>query len=335
MTATAAPSEVGAGVATTRVPWQAKFVALSLIWGSSFLLMKIGLGSLEAVQISWFRVLTGTAALLALLLATGRGLPRSRRVWGHLTIAGFFLATLPFTLFAAAEERVSSALAGIGNATTPMASVLFGLLLLPAARLPGRKVVAVVLGLLGVVVIMQPWQLEGRPDLLGFGMALVAGASYGFGWTWVKRHLSDDDLGGLTMPTAMMSTAVVQMTVVALVWWASKGGELATPFSVRPDADDSSVWPALAAVLVLGVVGTGLAQNLQYDVVRAAGPTVATTVTYLIPVVAVALGVTFLDERLSWPQFLGAGIVLAAAVVIGSPSRRRASAGDGDLAPRP
>lgn len=334
MTAATASPAVVAGERTARVPWQAKFAALSLIWGSSFLLMKIGLGSLEAVQISWFRVLTGTAVLLALLLVTGQRLPTSRRVWGHLAVAGFFLATLPFTLFAAAEERVSSALAGIGNATTPMASVLFGLVLLPASRLPGRKVVAVVLGLLGVVVIMQPWQLEGRPDLLGFAMTLVAGASYGLGWTWVKRNLADDDLGGLTMPTAMMSTAVVQMTVVALAWWGSKGGDLATPFSVRVDAEHASVWPALAAVLVLGVVGTGLAQNLQYDVVRAAGPTVATTVTYLIPVVAVALGVTFLGERLSWPQLLGAGIVLLAAVVIGSPTRRRGSADQGDLTPR-
>ena len=161
--ATAAP--VGT-VPVARVPWQVKFVLLSVIWGSSFLLMKVGLGSLEAVQISWYRVLTGGAVLLALLLATGRGLPRSRRVWGHLSVAGFLLATLPFTLFAAAEERISSALAGIGNATTPMASVLFGLLLLPAARLPWTKVLAVALGLVGVVVVMQPWALDGRPDLL-------------------------------------------------------------------------------------------------------------------------------------------------------------------------
>ncbi len=315
---TAAP--VGA-VPSARVPWQVKFVLLSVIWGSSFLLMKVGLVSLEAVQISWYRTLTGGAVLLALLLATGRALPRSRRVWGHLSVAGFLLATLPFTLFAASEERISSALAGIGNATTPMSSVLFGLLLLPAARLPWSKVVAVALGLLGVVVVMQPWQLDGRPDLLGFAMALVAGASYGLGWTWVKRFLAADDLGGLTMPAAMMATAMVQMTVVALVWWAVRAGEVATPFSFRADVDGSAHLGALVAVLVLGVVGTGLAQNLQYDVVRAAGPTVATTVTYLIPVVAVALGVTFLHERLAWPQLVGAGVVLAAAVVIGRPSR--------------
>lgn len=326
MSAAAAPA---AAVPAARVPWQAKFVLLSLIWGSSFLLMKIGLGSLEAVQISWYRVLTGGAVLLGLLLATGRGLPRSPRVWGHLSVAGFFLATLPFTLFAAAEERISSALAGIGNATTPMASVLFGLLLLPAARLPWPKVVAVGLGLVGVVVVMQPWQLDGRPDLLGFAMTLVAGASYGLGWTWVKRYLADDDLGGLQMPASMMTTAMVQMTVVALAWWAVRGGEVATPFSFRA-TDAAGAGPshlgALVAVLVLGLVGTGLAQNLQYDVVRAAGPTVATTVTYLIPVVAVALGVTFLHERLAWPQLVGAAVVLAAAVVIGRPSRAPATA---------
>jgi drug/metabolite transporter (DMT)-like permease len=77
------------------------------------------------------------------------------------------------------------------------------------------------------------------------------------------------------------------------------------------------------AVLVLGVVGTGLAYVLQFDVVRDAGPTVGTTVTYLIPVVSVLLGVTLLDEHLAWPQLLGAAIVLAAAVVIGRPARRR------------
>jgi drug/metabolite transporter (DMT)-like permease len=85
------------------------------------------------------------------------------------------------------------------------------------------------------------------------------------------------------------------------------------------------LWPVVA-VLALGVVGTGLAYMLQFDVVRAAGATVGTTVTYLIPVVAVVLGVALLHERLAWPQVLGAGVVLASAVVIGLPGRRRARA---------
>ena len=322
MTATVAPSQVEPGTAG-RVPWQLKFAALSLIWGSSYLLIKLGLVSLEAVQVAWFRVLAGAAVLLVLLSFTRASLPRRRRTWLDVSISGFLLCTVPFLLFAAAEERISSALAGIGNATTPMASVLFGLVLLPGYRLAAPKLVAVFLGLMGVVVIMQPWQMQGRPDPLGFALALVAGASYGLGWTWVKRRLSDGDTGGLSLPAAQLLSASAQLTVVALGWWVLRRDELATPFSLRTPTEGASSLPALLAVLVLGVVGTGVAQMLQYDVVRAAGPTVATTVTYLIPVVAVVLGVTFLDEVLSWPQLLGAGIVLAAAVVIGSPVRRR------------
>jgi drug/metabolite transporter (DMT)-like permease len=324
MTAAAPPALEIPAVRITRVPWQAKFLALAGIWGSSFLLMKIGLRSLAPLQIAGLRILAGAAALMVLLAVTHGALPRSRRVWGHLMVTGFFLGTLPFTLFAASEERVSSALAGIGNATTPLATVLFSLVLLPADRLPGRKVAAVLAGFGGVLVILQPWESLGRPDPVGFAMTLVAGASYGIGWTYVRRFLSKADLGGLSMPTAQLLTASVQIVAVILVWWALHRDAFAAPWSVRPDATaGSALWP-FVAILALGVVGTGLAYVLQFDVVRAAGPTVGATVTYLIPVVSVVLGVALLHERLAWPQIAGAAIVLGSAVVIGMPARRRA-----------
>ena len=314
--ATGAPPDVR----TPRLPWQVKFAALSLIWGSSFLLIKLGLAALQPVQIAWLRVLAGAGVLLGLLLASGQRLPGPGRIWWHVSVSGFFLATFPFTLFAASEERIPSALAGIGNATTPLASVLFGALLLPAVRLPARTVGAVLVGLAGVVVIMQPWQLDGAPDPAGFAMALTAGASYGLGWTYVKRTMSGRDLGGLALPTAQLAAAAVQLTAVVLVWWAGSG--LDSPLSLRAAdlgaAPEVAVWVSLAAVGLLGALGTGLAQMFQFDVVRAAGPTVATTVTYLIPVVAVCLGVLLLGERLAWPQLLGAAVVLTCAMVIGS-----------------
>jgi drug/metabolite transporter (DMT)-like permease len=82
----------------------------------------------------------------------------------------------------------------------------------------------------------------------------------------------------------------------------------------------SGLWPVVA-VLVLGIVGTGIAMSFQYDVVRAAGPTVGASVTYLIPIVAVSVGVLFLGERLQWPQFAGAAVVLGVAVLIGRSNR--------------
>ena len=308
----------------TRVPWQVKFTALAFIWGSSFLLMKIGLRSLAPLQISGLRIFSGAAVLLLLLTAARGRLPRDRRIWGHLMVTGFFLGSLPFSLFALGEERVSSALAGIGNSITPIATVLFSLMLLKHDKIEARKIVGVLIGFVGVLVILQPWESQGRPDLLGFGITLVAGTSYGVGWTYTKRFLAKADFGGLTLPAAQMLVSAGQMLVALMVWWLTQRAHLslAAPWSLHANTDGGSVlWPVLA-VLALGVVGTGIAMSFQYDVVRAAGPTVGTSVTYLIPVVSVALGVLVLHERLQWPQFVGAAVVLTAAVLIGR-SRRR------------
>jgi len=308
----------------TRVPWQLKFTALAFIWGSSFLLMKLGLRSLAPVQISGLRILSGAAVLILLLTASGGRLPRDRRLWGHLMVTGFFLCSLPFSLFALGEERISSALAGIGNSITPIATVVFSLLLLRGDKLGVQKIVGVLIGFAGVLLILQPWQALGRPDLLGFGMTLVAGMSYGLGWTYTKRFLGKADFGGLTLPAAQMLTSAGQMLVILTIWWLTQRTQLslAAPWSLHANTAGGSVlWPVLA-VLALGVFGTGIAMSFQYDVVRAAGPTVGASVTYLIPLVAVSLGVLLLGERLQWPQFAGAAVVLGAAVLIGRSSRR-------------
>lgn len=310
----------------TRVPWQAKYLMLALIWGSSFLLMKIGLRTMAPLQISGLRIVAGASTLVLLLALTGGRLPREPRVWGHLVVSGVFLSVLPFSLFALGEERVSSALAGIGNATTPLAAVFFALLLLPSDKLSRRKLAAVLIGFAGVVVIMQPWQAAGRPDLIGFGMTLVAGASYGLGWTYNRRFLGGADLGGLSMPTALLLVGSVLMVPVMIVWWLLSRDDYATPWAGHLDPAGGSALLPVLSVLALGVVGTGLAYMLQFDVVRGAGATVSTTVTYLIPVVSVVLGVALLDEHLAWPQLLGAAIVLVSAVVIGMPDRRRSRA---------
>jgi drug/metabolite transporter (DMT)-like permease len=315
-----------------KVPWQVKFGALALIWGASFLLMKVGLQALAPVQIATMRIVCGAVTVLLTALVLGVRLPRGGRVWGHLFVAGFVLCSLPFTLFPLGEERVSSALAGIGNATTPLSAVLFTLLLLPADRVGRSTVVAVAAGFVGVVVIMQPWDGAGRPDVVGFAMTLLAGASYGLGWTYVRRFLAKDDIGGLGMPAAQLLTSAAQMLVVTLVWWLlhREGGTgIPAPWSPVVGAGPL-LWPVLA-VLALGVVGTGLAFALQYDVVREVGPTVGATVTYVIPVVAVVLGMVFLHERLQWPQVAGAAIVLGSAVVIGRTRRRPVAVPEGEV----
>jgi len=318
-----------------RVPWQAKYLALVLIWGSSFLLMKVGLESLSAVQIAALRLVTGAATILTLLWVRGGSLPRERWVWGHLVVTGLLLGTIPFTLFALSETRVSSALAGIGNATTPIATVLATMAFLPGARATRSKVVAVVVGFVGVVTIMQPWT-SARPDLVGFGMALAGGVCYGIGWTYNRRFLARADLGGLSQPAATLLMGCLLMLPVALLWgtfqpggissvWAYDRARLGTS-AIEAGSDGGGwVWLPLLCILALGIVGTGAAYILQFDVVRGAGPVVGSTITYLIPIVSVLLGVLVLGENLGVWEVVGFAIVLTAAAVINAPARRVAA----------
>lgn len=122
-----------------RVPWQAKFVTLALVWGSSFLVMMVALRGWTAFQIVTVRIVLAAATLVGLLVVTRGRLPRGGRVWAHLLVCGFFLAALPFTCFVWSETRIASALAGISNATTPIATVLAVMLMLPSERVTPRR----------------------------------------------------------------------------------------------------------------------------------------------------------------------------------------------------
>ncbi len=306
--------------ATRRTPWQLKFLALALIWGSSFLLMKFGLRALAPIQIAALRIVFGAAIVYGLLRTSGGRLPRSRRTWGHIFVASVLLTALPFTLFALGETRVSSALAGIGNSITPIAMVIFTLLLIPAEKATGSRLFAVALGFVGVLVISEPWSTSGRPDLVGFGITLAGGICYGIGWPYIRRHLAQADLGGLSQPAAVLLAGSALMVPVTLVWWWTQRATLSAPWSLAPSASSQDVWAALLATVALGAVGTGLAYTLQFDVVRDAGAVVSSTVTYLIPVVSVALGVLVLDEHLGPAQLGGFALVLVAALIVGRPA---------------
>ncbi|WP_228386421.1 DMT family transporter [Ornithinicoccus halotolerans] len=318
-----------------RVPWQLKFLTLALVWGSSYLLMKVGLAAMSGVQVATLRVACGATVLLVLLRLAGGRLPRGGRTWAHLVVSGTLLCSLPWTLFAVGEERVTSAVAGIANAATPIATVLCTMAFLRAEPVGRRRVTGVLIGFVGVLLILQPWSLERGPDPVGFAMVLAASASYGVGWTYVRRFLVGVDAGGLSLPTAQVTVALVQMPLVLLLWWLAGAREtLAAPWSLHTPA--GALVPVLA-VVALGVVGTGLAQSMQFDVVRAAGPTVATSVTYLIPVVSVLLGTVVLGERLGPLVLAGAAVVLGASLLIGGTvprmtrrGRNRRPAGAGD-----
>lgn len=294
-----------------KLAWQAQFVLLSLVWGSSFLLMKVGLLALDPLQIATLRMVSGALVLAALAPLLRTRWPGEATTYAHMFVTAAILCSVPYTLFALAGQRVASAISGIGNASTPLWTAVFSVLFLPAERLTGRKVLALGLGLVGVLTILQPWRAVGRPDPVGFAMVLAASACYGAGWVYNRRFVGGRDLGGLAQPTIQLVLASVQMLAAYAVAYAA--GWVPAPLSMT--GTPGQRWTGLAAVLALGLLGTGVATWLHYDVIRAAGPIVGTMVTYVIPVVAVILGVAFLGERLTLLQLAGAVLVIASAVV--------------------
>lgn len=293
---TASPPEASPA-APASAPWRLQFVLLALIWGSSFLCIKV-LGEVWApVHVALGRVGLGVLFLLGVLAVRRTALPRGGAVWGHLAVVALLMNAVPFTLFAYGETKVSSVVAGLWNATTPLMTLLVVLVLLRDERPDRRRAIGLAGGFAGAALLLGPWKGLGGDELLGHLACLGAAACYGLGVPYTRRHLSGRPEGGVALAAAQLVCATAMLALVA---------PLAGAPTTALGAD------ALASLAVLGILGSGLAYVLMHAIVRAAGPTTFSTVTYLIPVVSTALGVAILAEPLGWNEPVGAAVVLGA-----------------------
>ncbi|WP_274917371.1 DMT family transporter [Streptomyces sp. WZ-12] len=286
--------------------WQVRFALLCLVWGFSFLFIKLGTEGFAPLQVTLGRVAFGALVLLVFLVVKRERLPRSARTWGHLTVAAFLLNSLPFSLFAYAELTIPSTLASICNATSPLWGMLLSIVALSEDRPSRRRVAGLGLGFLGVLTVLGAWQGFSGVDLTGTAMALGASLSYPIGWIYVRRTLARDEHSHLAMSSTQLLLATLQLAVVTALFTP-----MPTAFPLVP----------VLAVFGLGALGTGVAFLLQYGMVAEVGPTTAQMVTYFIPVIATAAGVALLDEHLTWNTPVGALIVLAGAALTQSKPR--------------
>ncbi|MFI6033752.1 DMT family transporter [Streptomyces sp. NPDC051315] len=300
-TSPSAPSASPTGVRPRRTPdWRLRFAVLSLIWGFSFLLIKVGTESYAPFQVTLGRLAFGTAVLAVAMAVKRERLPRGARTWGHLTVAAFLLNALPFSLFAYAELTIPSTLAGICNATSPLWGMALSLVALSEDRPTRVRVAGLGLGFLGVLTVLGAWQGFDGLDGRGTALALLASLSYPVGWIYLRRTLAGTGSSALSTTGAQLLLATVQLAVVTPLFTS-----LPSSFPVLP----------LLAIAALGALGTGLALLIQYGLVTEVGPTTAQMVTYFIPVIATAAGVALLGEPLSWSTPVGAVIVLAGAAL--------------------
>lgn len=282
------------------IDWRIRFGVLSLIWGFSFLLIKVGTHGYAPFQVTFGRLFFGTAVLAVAIVVRRERLPRGIRTWGHLTVAAFILNAVPFSLFSYAELTIPSTLAGICNATSPLWGMLLSLVALSEDRPTRRRVGGLGLGFIGVLTVLGAWQGFSGLDFTGTAMALLASLSYAVGWIYVRRTLAGNSSSHLSLTGAQLFMATLQLAVVTPLFT-----DLPTSFPVVP----------LLAVITLGSLGTGLALLIQYGLVAEVGPTTGQMVTYFVPVIATAAGVAVLNEPLHWNTPVGAVIVLVGAAL--------------------
>jgi drug/metabolite transporter (DMT)-like permease len=273
----------------------AQYGALAVTWGASFLFIKIGLEGLSPGQVVLGRLVSGAVTLAVISAARRSRMPRDPVAWAHLAVVAVLLCDAPFLLFAWAERNVPSSVASIYNAATPLMTAVAGLAALPGERPTRTRLAGLVTGFAGVVLVLAPWHLADRSQPLAQLACLAATACYGAGFTYLRRFVSPRGLAALSAATIQVSLATV--IALALVPWTATA-----PVRLSPAVTGS--------VLALGALGTGIAYVWNTGVVAAWGATIASTVTYLIPIAGVALGVAVLAETLTWNEPVGAVIVI-------------------------
>ncbi len=281
----------------------ALFLGIATIWGSSFLLIDIGLDALEPGLITFVRVGLGAITLAAIPRATAR---ESGRVSGRIDRAdrprlfalSVFWVAVPFTLFPLAEQHINSATTGLLNGATPIFTALVAAVVY-RNRPGGALLAGLAAGFVGVVLISVPTIDQGASEALGVAMVVFATLCYG-----VAINVSAPLLqryGSL----AVMS----RVLVLATVWTA--------PFGLAQVAGSTIEFGPLVAVIALGVIGTGLAYLIMATLVERVGGTRASFITYLIPVVSLLLGVGFRDDAVAAPALVGITLVIAGALAAG------------------
>lgn len=276
------------------------FILLGAIWSSSFLWIKIAVAEIGPMTLVAFRVLFGLLFAGGAVFIQRVEWPRDRKTWTAFIIIGITSVAVPFFLISWGEQAIDSAVASILNATVPLFTIVIAHLYLHDDKMTTQKVIGLLIGFAGVVILLSEDMHVSQGSLLGQGAVILASLFYAGSAVYARRTTAHAP--GLVRGAAPLVSAT------ALMWLAAPIAE--SPFEV-PRLPIT--WIAL---LWLGVLGSGLALILNYYLLHEIGPTRSTMVTYVFPLGGVVLGVLFLNEHLSWQLLAGAVLIISSLVVV-------------------
>lgn len=289
---------------TTARSWLPGFILVGVIWGASFLLIKVALDNFTILGVAWGRQTLGAIALFIWLLIDRSPFVRDWSTWKHVLVVSLTLNALPGALYAWGETMISSSLAGIVNATTPLMTTLAILIIFRGERISYAQIAGLVLGFFGVVILSGQLFAPESINLSGVLILLGATACYGIGLPYTKKYLSSTSYSSTSLATAQVLGASILLAPVLFL-----DPVIAVPVS-------ELTWQPVLSLIVLGAVGTGFAYIINLRTITLAGSAIASTVTYFSPVVAIVAGWAVLGEELHWYVLLGGAFIIVSALLV-------------------
>jgi drug/metabolite transporter (DMT)-like permease len=275
------------------------FILLGAIWSSSFMWIKIAVQEIGPITLVAFRVLFGLLFGIVVIFIQRVPWPRTFKAWCPLLLLGLTNVAIPFFLISWGEQSIDSAVASILDATVPLFTILIAHYLLRDDKMTLPKVLGLVVGFAGILILMSKDIGASSSSLLGQSAVIVASMFYAGSAVYVRK-VTEDTAG-------ILRSAGPLVSATAIMWLGTALFE--SPVQI-PQL--GLTWIAL---LFLGVFGSGVAFIMAFYLIHEIGPTRTTMVTYLFPLGGVTLGVVFLHEPLTWQVITGAIFILASLVI--------------------
>lgn len=267
---------------------------LGAVWGSSFLLMKFGLRGVNSIQMGSLRILFAAAFLIIIGFNHLPKIPLHK--WKYIAVTSLFGTFLPVYLFAIALSKIDSSVSSILNSLTPLMTLIMGMLFFKIDT-QRRQIFGVLIGFVGCLLLVLFGDGENTTENYYYALLiLLASLFYGINVNLIKKYLSD------LKPLTISAGNFTIMAIPALIVLFFSGF-----FEI---ADQTTVQSSLIYIAVLGIVGTGLSNILFFKLIQISSPVFASSVTYIIPVVAIILGYFVMNETLNFIQGIGAFVVL-------------------------
>ena len=283
-----------------RKSWLPAYLALGTVWGCSFIFIELGLEFLTPFGVAFIRCALGAITLLIFTKIRKVDLPKNRKIWQKLWVVAMLLNVIPGVLFAFAQQYVTSVLASIINAGTPLMTLVFMLIVFREEKLKPEQIIGLLIGALGVLTVVGVWKDLGDNQLVGVIALLIAISCYGASYPYSTRNVIP-----LKLKPEALATGQLIMAAVTLLPF----------FIINGISNDIYRLQSVIAMLCLGIFGSGFAYIWNFAITAAAGSAIASTVTYLTPVVAVIVGFLYLGEVIVWHEIVGALIVIVGALL--------------------